>query len=213
VEVHLKKNYSNATKFNFLNSRLSGDGKALLLGLVPTNDNYTVAIDLLKKRFGQPAKIIMAHMRALVALPKLGTDRASIRKFVDSLESHIRGLEALRKTPDSYGDLLVCILLDKLSADLRRNLARQSDATEWDLDILRKSLLKEIEIIEDSESSISHSSVLKHPNKTNVMLVGAKPSTKELAHRKLFCPSAPESIGPPTAIPQRLRRIDTTSLS
>ncbi|EFX80206.1 hypothetical protein DAPPUDRAFT_244003 [Daphnia pulex] len=46
VEVHLKKSYSNATKFNFLNSRLSGDAKALLLGLVPTNDNYNVAIDL-----------------------------------------------------------------------------------------------------------------------------------------------------------------------
>ena len=67
-------------------------------------------------------------------------------------------------------------------------MARQSDAAEWDLDTLWKSLLKEIEILEDSESSISHSSVLKPPNKTNVMLVGAKPSTKELAHRKLFCP-------------------------
>lgn len=112
VDVHLKKNYSNATKFNFLNSRLSGAAKALLLGLVPTNDNYIVAIDLLKKRFGQPAKTIMAHMQALVALPKPETDRASLRKFVDSLESHIRGLEALKKTPDSYGDLLVCIVLD-----------------------------------------------------------------------------------------------------
>jgi hypothetical protein len=147
VEVHQKTKYSNATKFNFLNSRLSGEAKALLLGLVPTNDNYIVAIDLLKKRFGQPAKIIMAHMRALVALPKPGTDRASLRKFVDSLELHIRGLEALRKTPDSYGDLLVCILRVKLSADLGSNLARQSDAAEWDLDTLRKSLLKEIEIL------------------------------------------------------------------
>ncbi len=142
VEVHLKTKYSNATKFNFLNSRLSGDAKALLFGLVPSNDHYTVAIDLLKKCFGQPAKIIMAHMQALTSLPNPGTDRVSLRKFVDCLESHIRGLEALNKKPDSYGDLLVCILLDKLSAELRRNLARQSDAAEWDLDTLRKSLLK-----------------------------------------------------------------------
>ncbi|EFX60250.1 hypothetical protein DAPPUDRAFT_278468 [Daphnia pulex] len=107
VEVHLKTKYSNATKFNFLNSRLSGDAKALLLGLVPSNDNYTVAVDLLKKRFGQPAKIIMAHMRALTSLPSPNTDRVSLRKFIDCLESHIRGLEALNKKPDSYGDLLV----------------------------------------------------------------------------------------------------------
>ncbi|EFX73450.1 hypothetical protein DAPPUDRAFT_253081 [Daphnia pulex] len=126
VEVHLKTKYSNATKFNFLNSRLSGDAKALLLGLVPSNDNYTVAVDLLKKRFGQPAKIINKKL----SLPNPGTDRVSLRKFVDCLESHIRGLEALNKKPDSYGDLLVCILLDKLSAELRRNLARQSDGRD-----------------------------------------------------------------------------------
>ena len=47
VEVHQKTKYSNATKFNFLSSRLSGEAKALLLGLLPTNDNYIVAIDLL----------------------------------------------------------------------------------------------------------------------------------------------------------------------
>ncbi|KZS02076.1 Uncharacterized protein APZ42_001028, partial [Daphnia magna] len=137
IEVHEKTKYSGATKFNFLNSRLSGEAKALLNGLVPSNDNYVVAVDLLKKRFGQPAKIIMAHMRALVALTKPGTDRVSLRKFVDNLESHIRGLDALRKKTESYGDLLVCILLDKLPAELRRNLARQSDAAEWDLDTLR----------------------------------------------------------------------------
>jgi hypothetical protein len=119
VEVHQKTKYSNATKLNFLNSCLSGEAKALLLGLVPSNDNYTVVVDLLKKRFGQPAKIIMARMRALVALPKPGIDRNSLRKFVDALESHICGLEALHKMPYSYGDLLVCILLDKLSAELQ----------------------------------------------------------------------------------------------
>ncbi len=78
VEVHQKTKYSNATKFNFLNSCLSGEAKALLLELVPSNDNYTVAVALMKKRFGQPAKIIMAHMRALVTLLKPGTDRNSL---------------------------------------------------------------------------------------------------------------------------------------
>jgi hypothetical protein len=183
VEVHLKTKYSNATKFNFLNSRLSGDAKALLLGFVPSNDNYTFAVDLLKKCFGQPAKIIMAHMRALTSFPNPGTDRVSLRKYVDCLESHIRGLEALNKKPDSYGDLLVCILLDKLSAELRRNLARQSDAAEWDT--LRKSLLKEIEILEDSENSLTHPFSVQ---KLNVSFSGATSSAKEFSNRKLLCP-------------------------
>ena len=177
-----------------MNSRLSGEAKALLLGLVPSNDNYTVAVALLRKRFGQPAKIIMAHMRALVALPKPGIDRNSLRKFVDALESHVRGLEALNKMPDSYGDLLVCILLDKLSAELRRNLARQNAAAEWDLDTLRKSLLTEIEILEDSENTLIHPPSLKPPKNLNVMFTGATSSNKESKKketppaRKLYCP-------------------------
>ena len=83
-------------------------------------------------------------MRALTAMPEPWTDRNSLRKFVDPLESHIRGIEALNKTPDSYGDLLVCILLNKLSAELRRNLARQNASAEWDLEQSSKSLLTEI---------------------------------------------------------------------
>ena len=123
-----------------------------------------------------------------MALPKPGTDQVSLQKFVDSLESHMRGLEALNKRPDSYGDRLVCILLDKLSADLRRNLAQQNDAAEWDLNILRKSLLKEIEILKDSESSVPHSSALKPPKKLNMLLMEEKDSTKESSQRKRFCP-------------------------
>ncbi|KAI9557301.1 hypothetical protein GHT06_017127 [Daphnia sinensis] len=128
----------------------------------------------------------MAHMRAFVALRKPGTDRVRLRKFVDNLESHIRGLDALKNKPESYGDLLVCLLLIKLPAELRRNLARQSDAAEWDLDTLRKNLVKEIEILEDSESSITHPSSLKQPRKLNVMFSWAKSAPKE-CQRKLFC--------------------------
>jgi hypothetical protein len=127
-------------------------------------------------------------MRALTALPEPGTDRNSLRKFVDAFESHIRGLEALNKTPDSYGDLLVCILLDKLSAELRRNLAWQNAAAEWDLDSLWKSLLTEIEILEDSESKLIHPSSLQPPKKLNVLFSGAASSNKEFTKRKLFCP-------------------------
>lgn len=76
--------------------------------LSPSN-NYPVAVDKIKKRFGQLAKFITAHMRALVAIPKLGLDRASLREFVDYLESHIRDLAALSKKTDSYGNLLVCV--------------------------------------------------------------------------------------------------------
>jgi hypothetical protein len=109
-------------------------------------------------------------------------------------QSHIRGLEALNKMPDSYGDQLVCILLDKFSAELRRNLARQNAAAEWDLDTLRKSMLTEIEILEDSESYLTHPSLIKSfsVKSLNVMFTGATSSKESKKRettpaRKLYC--------------------------
>lgn len=94
-------------------------------GLVPSNDSYPELVKLLVERYGSKSKITMAYMRALYGLPKPENTHRSLRSFYDSLESYVRGLESLGKASDSYGDLLVCILLDKLPGELRKNLARQ----------------------------------------------------------------------------------------
>ena len=148
-EVDSKTLYNGATKFNFLNSRLTEETKDLLVGLIPNNANYPTAIELLKERYGKPRKIIAAHMRAMYHLSKPNDNKSSIRTFIDRLESHIRGLEALGKGTDTYGDLLVCIIIDKLSPNVRRNLARQHGSIDWSLDDLRKALKQEIEFLDD----------------------------------------------------------------
>ena len=175
-EVHNKTTYTGATKFNFLNSRLKGPAKAALSGLTPYNANYPKAIYILKDRFGQDKKIIAAHMRALYNMAKPGTDRASLRIFSDQLESHIRGLDALGKSTDSFGDLLVCILLDKFSSDLRRNLARQHGTTEWTLEDLQA---------ESNKSSRFWTIAQPNNNPTRIRQVLRKPTCFLLEHLNL----------------------------
>ena len=175
-EVHNKTTYTGATKFNFLNSRLKGPAKAALSGLTPYNANYPKAIYILKDRFGQDKKIIAAHMRALYNMAKPGTDRASLRIFSDQLESHIRGLDALGKSTDSFGDLLVCILLDKFSSDLRRNLARQHGTTEWTLEDLQAAIKQELEVLDDSSTEQQSNKNSTGFKKANVLFAGASQS-------------------------------------
>ena len=153
TEVHLNAQLNNAMKFNFLNPQLRGEAKATIAGLTPTNDNYPKAIDLLTERYGQPNKIIAAYMKALYYLSAPNEDHASLRSFYDQLESHIRGLEALGKTPDGYGDLLVVILLEKMSAETRRSLARHHGGTEWTLDELRDAIKMEIDVLSVSQNT------------------------------------------------------------
>lgn len=133
TEVDKRTSIADATKFIYLNSKLKGEAKATLSGLTPNNVNYAKAVTLLKERYGQSNKIVAAHMRALYHLSKPNSDKSSLRQFMDRLEVPIRCLEALGKTTDTYGDLLVYILLDKIQTDVRQNLVRHHGATDWSL--------------------------------------------------------------------------------
>ena len=52
-------------------------------------------------------------MKALWQLPDAMYNLDSVKEFYDNLETYIRGLEALGKCEDNYGDLLIPIILEK----------------------------------------------------------------------------------------------------
>ena len=87
-------------------------------------------------------------MQALLDLVGPSNTMASLRSFYDSVENHIRGLTALGKSKESYGALLIPIILGKLPVETRRNLAREHTNLEWTIDELREAILKEIRIFE-----------------------------------------------------------------
>ena len=78
-------------------------------------------------------------MQALLDLANPTNSLAALQLFHDSVENHIRSLSAL-------GSLLVPIILDKLPAETRRNLARDHENDEWTM--LQGAVLKEIHILE-----------------------------------------------------------------
>ena len=75
-------------------------------------------------------------MQALLKLFNPINTLSSLQAFYDSIESHIRGLTSLRKSPESYGPLLTPIVLGKLPNDIRKNLAREHSNMERTLDDL-----------------------------------------------------------------------------
>ena len=57
--VHNRQGLTNAEKFNYLRSKLVGDASIAISGIQCTNDNYQIAIDLLKARFGKKNKLYL----------------------------------------------------------------------------------------------------------------------------------------------------------
>jgi len=100
-------------------------------------------------------------MQALTDLPTPSNSAYSLRKFYDMLESHIRGLETLGKTKDTFGDFLIPIIFRRLPSVVRRNLTRHHTSEEWNLE-LRNAIDKEIVVLEsglDNQCDSSQSTV------------------------------------------------------
>ena len=116
--VHSNTSLGGVQKFTYLKAQLMGDALRAVTGFPLTNSNYEQAVTLLRERFGQPNKIINAHMQALLDLPKPVYELSSLQVFYDTMENHVRGLESLGRSHESYGDLLVPIVLGKLSCDM-----------------------------------------------------------------------------------------------
>ena len=131
---------SDIDRMNYLTGLLRGEGARAISGLALTNSNYTKALELLKSRFGQNQALINSYMDALVKMQSPTCDVKKLGHFFDSCESYIRGLEALDIKTESYGNLLVPIVLKKPPEEIRRLLLRSNEHAGSSLTELRVAL-------------------------------------------------------------------------
>jgi len=140
----------NLQKFNYLKVQLQGDVNRATDRLLLSDLH---AVTLLQDHFGQPHELVNAYMKALVSMA-CPTNKFSILKmFYDSVESHIHDLSLLGKSEKSYGDLLVPIIMNKLTNEVRCNLAREHSNTQWVVPDLMAVLQKEIRVPECSSQN------------------------------------------------------------
>ena len=149
-------NPKGVQKLYYLRAQLKGDATRVVAGFPLTDVNYQHSITLLRERFEQPYKLINAHMQALLNLSSAANSLSSLQSFYDTVENHIKGLSSLGKTPESYGDLLTPIVFGKLPKEVQKSLARDHSNSEWTLDELRRSIMKEIRILETEIHTSGH---------------------------------------------------------
>jgi hypothetical protein len=83
---------------------LVGEAKAVIAGLSITDDNYHVARKLLEEHFGRPENQKFAHIQRLLKLSSAGSSSNPVvlSRLYDTLQTHIRSLEALEITIKFY---------------------------------------------------------------------------------------------------------------
>ena len=108
-------------KFNYLRGLLTGKAADAIAGLSLTATNYDEALGILRKRYGDPQRIIGKHMDALLnldAVEKSGSVER-LRNLFDKVETQVRSLRALGVESTTYGTLLSSVILNKLPAEVR----------------------------------------------------------------------------------------------
>jgi len=121
---------TDVERFQYLKSSLIGDALLILDGLPLNAANYTVAMDLLKSRFGSKRRLSRAHVRALLNLKEPNYKNAtSLRFFVDTVNKHTRGLESLDIFSEHYQLFLCETLLWKMPKEVKHEFAKLSDET------------------------------------------------------------------------------------
>ena len=111
--IHSNHSLSSVEKFTYLQTLLEGKAKEAISGLSLTDANYTAAIGILERKFGDKELIIAAHMDKLMSLEAVHSDYhiADLRRLYDRTESSIRALDVLGVKAESYGALLMPIFI------------------------------------------------------------------------------------------------------
>ncbi|XP_065058025.1 uncharacterized protein LOC135685860 [Rhopilema esculentum] len=151
--VHANENISAVHKLNYLMNLLEGPAYRVVAGLDITEENYHHAVETLRARFGNKQRIISAHMQALLKLQELPNDKVShLRFMLDKINVHVRGLESLGMPQESYGSLLIPIIMQRMPGEITVQVARKVTEDIWPIQEILDIIRREIEARELSES-------------------------------------------------------------
>lgn len=158
-----KADYAPVDKFNYLKSKLRGDALEAISGYQLSNDNYKVVVDVLKRRFGKPQLIIDAHYHSLSQLPPATNHVTKLRHCYDTIECHLRSLEAIGENIDHRH--FVSLILEKLPQKVRYQLHIQKpEDEEWTVAKLRLLLGRHISAMEMAGSESFEVPTNSNPN-------------------------------------------------
>ena len=151
--IHSNHDISAIDKFNYLRALVEGPAARAIQGLALSAANYETAVEILQTRFGKTQQIISAHMDDLLKLPVCTEDKSSqLRLIYDRVFANVRGLESLDINATQYGSFLIPVIMLKLPAEVRLQIARVSVKDVWEVEELLTVIKAEVEAREISDT-------------------------------------------------------------
>ena len=128
-------------------------------------DYYNVAVDLLLERYGNKQVIISFHVESLLKLPRVNFTSyiKRVRMVYDQVEIKIRSLQALGTKAESYGSLLIPVIMEKIPEEFQLVISPKMKSDTWDVNELIKAFKEELEACEKSRFVGGSGNVMEKP--------------------------------------------------
>ena len=78
-------------------SKLSGEAKSSVSGILLSNENYAVTVELLKERYGDTQAVVSSHYAELINLKSALYTPKGLRSLYNQIEKKLRCLKALEQ--------------------------------------------------------------------------------------------------------------------
>ena len=129
---------------------LTGEALKTVQGLKLSEPNYSVAIEMLQERYGDKQVLISTHMNKLLNLSNSGNlnDLKYLRQLYNNIDTQVRSLTCLGMDLESYGPMLIPVVMSRLPENLKLNITRQFDQDFRDIKLTWKSFKNELAVLE-----------------------------------------------------------------
>ena len=114
--IDSNESLSGVDKLKYLKSKLIGEAKQAVSGITLSNENYKVATNLLKERFGDQQTVFNSHYAELINFNPASNNTKSLRSMYDQVKKNLRCLEALDQ--DVNQNVFIFMVTSKIPRDI-----------------------------------------------------------------------------------------------
>jgi hypothetical protein len=126
------------------------------MGLALSDENYMLAIHILKERFGNIQEVIDLHYNQMINLTPAYNRVESLREFFDQVEKHLRSLEVLNQNINQ--DVFVSMIRSKLPQEVLLQLEMHKGTEDkWTVANLRDKFKAYVNAREKAEQKLPFS--------------------------------------------------------
>ncbi|XP_071580238.1 uncharacterized protein [Temnothorax nylanderi] len=191
--IHTNETIDPIQKFHYLKAALEGKAAQIIKSLEFSAINYAVAWDTIRSRFDNKRLLTQNHIKALFNINYMKEESsAQIRDIVDTLNKHIRALNALGQSTDHWDALLIYLISSKIDSTTAREWEKQcADYELPTLDDFKDFLNSRANLLETLELNSKGAHKLKGADRSNsksLLIQKQACAVCKEAHRIPQCP-------------------------